>query len=155
VTEVLSAYFGEEIRVQVLAQGYRAYEGRFNLELEAGVGVRMLDRRITLVGMESGTFYAAADSRIVPGLLPPGMQEALLAEREPLGKLMLDYRLETFREIVAAGACRAGDAPHLKGHCGPALALGDDAIVVWRTYRVISQGQPIMSITEAFSEGLE
>jgi chorismate-pyruvate lyase len=152
VTEALAAFYGEDVGVEVLSQGYRAYEGRLNRELEAAVGTRMLERTIVLVGAASGRRYAAARSRIVPVLLPPGLQEGLLAEREPLGKLMLAHRLETFREIVAVGRCPAGEAPLLGTGCADALGLGAGDGVVWRTYRVVSGGRPVMSVTEFFPE---
>jgi len=155
VTEVLSAFFGEDVGIRVLGQGYRSYEGRGNLELEAELGTRMLDRSIVLYGHTSGTAYAAAFSRIIPSVLPIGMQEALLAEREPLGKLMLEHRLETFKEIVSCGRCRADEAPEFADQCPVALDVPGAAPVVWRTYRVFSQGKAAMSITEIFPERLQ
>ncbi len=133
VTEVLSAFYGEEIDICVLSQGFRAYEGQHNQELNAQVGTRMLDRSIVLSGRRSGAIYAAAFSRIVPSHLPIGMQEALLAGRDPIGKLMLDQHLETFREIVSCGECPAADVPHLGERCVAALQVPSHHPVVWRT----------------------
>jgi len=155
VTEVLSAFFGEPVGIRGLGQGYRAYEGSRNLELDAELGTRMLDRSVALYGLESGTVYTAAFSRIIPSGLPMGLQEALLAGNEPLGKLLLDYRLETFKEMVDCGRCPAGDAPQLGDKCPPALEIPAASSVVWRTYRVVSQGKPVMSITEIFPERLQ
>jgi chorismate-pyruvate lyase len=152
VTETLAAYHGEPVGVEVLSQGWRDYEGRANRELEAAIGTRMLERTIALVGKVSGRRYAAAWSRIVPGLLPSGLQEGLLAEKEPLGQLLLAHRLETFREVVAAGRCPAGEAPTLGIRCAAALGVDPAAEVVWRTYRVTHGGRPVMSITEFFPE---
>ncbi len=154
VTEVLSAFYGEEIGIRVLSQGFRAYEGQHNHELEAEPGTRMLDRTIALFGNTTGITYAAAFSRIVPSHLPLGMQEALLEEREPIGKLMLAHRLETFREIVDCGRCLAADSPQLGGQGAAILNMADHQPVVWRTYRVVSGGRPVISITEYFPEGL-
>lgn len=154
VTEVLAAYFGEDVGVRVLSQVYRDYEGRRNRELDAPAGTRMLDRVIVLCGSASGRIYAAAGSRLIPHLLPPGMQEALLAEREPLGKLMLDHRLENFKEIVDCGRGPVSSAPPLEGSCAEALGLTPTEAVAWRTYRVINRGRPVMSITEYFPEKL-
>lgn len=154
VTETLSAFFGEPVQVRVLSQGFRAYQGQHHQELEAKGGARLLDRAIVLFGADSGTCYAAASSRIVPSVLPSGMQEALLSGTQPLGRLMLEYRLETFKEIVTCGRCQAGDTPHLGAQAAAALSLSVSDPVVWRTYRVISGGRPIMSITEVFPAGL-
>jgi len=155
VTEVLSAYFGEPVGIRVLGQGYRAYEGHRHSELDAELGTRMLDRSIALYGQATGAVYTAAFSRIIPSALPVGLQEALLAGNAPLGKLMLDYRLETFKEMVDCGRCKASEAPELAAQCPVALEIPAAAPVVWRTYRVVSQRKPVMSITEIFPERLQ
>jgi chorismate-pyruvate lyase len=159
VTETLAALFGEDVGVQVLAQGYAALGPSEAPELDAApgarvAGARVLDRTIVLVGAKSARAYTAARSRIVPGALPAGLQEGLLARREPIGKLMLEHRLETFREVVACGRCPAGRAPGLEGVAAEALQTAPEAPVAWRTYRVISGGRPVMSITEVFPEDL-
>jgi len=154
VTETLAALYGEEVGVRVLAQGYAVRSKGEAPELGAARDTRVLDRTITLVGAESGRAYAAARSRIVPDALPAGLQAGLLERREPLGKLMLEHRLETFREVVACGRCPAAAAPGLEGVAAEALGMGREAPVAWRTYRVISGGRPVMSITEVFPEAL-
>lgn len=154
VTETVSAFFGEPVNVRVLSQGFRAYQGQNHPELAARGGARLLDRAIVLFGEKTGTRYAAASSRIVPSALPSGMQEALLAGTQPLGRLMLEYRLETFKEIVACGRCGAAEPPHLGAQAADALSMDAADPVVWRTYRVISGGRPVMSITEVFPAGL-
>jgi len=154
VTETLAALYGEEVGVRVIAQGYGALGQGDAPELEAPLGTRVLDRSIVLVGADTGRVYTAARSRIVPEALPRGLREGLLARREPLGKLMLEHRLETFREVMACGRCPAAAAPGLEGHAADALGTGPAAPVAWRTYRVITGGRPVMSITEVFPEGL-
>jgi chorismate-pyruvate lyase len=152
VTETLAALHGEEVGVRVLAQGFGRHAEDEAPELEAPAGTRVLDRTIVLAGAVSGHLYAAARSRIVPEALPAGLQAGLLERREPLGKLMLEHRLETFREVVAAGRCTAATAPHLDGQAPATLGVGPEAPVAWRTYRVICGGRPVMSITEIFPE---
>jgi len=157
VTETLAALHGEEVGVRVLEQGYVPQAEDEAPELApAGTRVvaRVLDRTIVLVGAESGRAYTVARSRIVPEALPAGLQAGLLERREPIGKLMLEHRLETFREIVDCGRCPAGRAPRLGETAPGALGISADAPVAWRTYRVISGGRPVMSITEVFPENL-
>jgi chorismate-pyruvate lyase len=154
VTEVLAAHFGEEVGVRVVTQGVHRAEGHRFPELQLEPGTQVLDRAIVLTGKRSGRVYTAAGSRLVPGMLPGEMQEALLAGNEPLGKLMLTHRLETWREIVDCGRCLARHAPLLEGAVAPALRISPVAPVVWRTYRVYTGGQAAMSITEYFPEAL-
>lgn len=152
VTETLAALHGEEVGVRVLAQGFGRHAGDDVPELDAPAGTSVLDRTIVLAGAVSGRIYAAARSRIVPDALPAGLQAGLLERREPIGKLMLEHRLETFREVVEAGRCTAAEAPRLDGRAAGALGIDPAAPVAWRTYRVITGGRPVMSITEVFPE---
>lgn len=157
VTETLAALHGEEVGVRVLAQAFGTHAGDDPdapdaAALEIPGGTRVLERTIALVGAESGRIFAAARSGILPDRLPKGLQEGLLAGREPLGQLMLGHRLETFREIVACGRCSAAGAPHLGPACAEALGVRPEAPVAWRTYRVTSGGRPVMVITEYFPE---
>jgi chorismate-pyruvate lyase len=153
VTETLAAFFGEDVGVRVLDQGHRPLADS-DADLEAPSGARVLDRTIVLAGARSGSRYTAARSRIVPDRLPAGLRDGLLAGREPLGKLMLLHRLETFREVTACGRGAAGDAALPGGPCAEALGVAPEAPVVWRTYRVVTGARPAMVITEFFPESL-
>lgn len=111
------------------------------LELEGDETV--LHRRVLLQGTRTGRNYIYAESAITLDRLPSALSDALLETGEPIGRLLADHRLETFREILDIGRCPAG--PH-GGWFG--LSEGDELLC--RTYRIIHGGRPTMRIAEYF-----
>ena len=73
------------------------------------------------------------------------MRDGLLRSGKAIGLLILEDRLETFREILACGREQAGD---LSVH----FFVDPDEYLIYRTYRVIVKGSPVMLITEKFPE---
>jgi chorismate-pyruvate lyase len=73
------------------------------------------------------------------------MRRGLLESHKPIGFLMQEHRLETFREIVGCGR-------ELADGLGPYFNVTETDGMIWRTYRVISGRQPIMLITEKFPD---
>jgi chorismate-pyruvate lyase len=68
-----------------------------------------------------------------------------LNSAKPIGLLILENRLETFREIL-------GCAREPAGAIGRHFQIAADDYLISRRYRVIAHGQPIMLITEKFPE---
>ena len=71
------------------------------------------------------------------------MLKGLLTTSEPIGRLLADNRVETFREIVSVRFEAAGGA---SDHFG----VDAEAPIVLRTYRIDVGGRPVMCITESF-----
>ncbi len=154
VTEVLAAYFGETVGVTVAEQGTRGFDPVDDRLLGEEIPHPLLDRTIYLEGRNSHRRYVAARSQIVAEFLPPALKADLLAGRQPLGRLLMHHRLESFREIIDGGCCRADAAPQVGHCCDNLLEVAGDTPVVWRRYRVIAGGRPAMLITECFVEAL-
>jgi chorismate-pyruvate lyase len=144
VTEMLEAFLGERMVVRVLDQGdSNLAEMPGPLALERPT--RLLRRHILLVGARSREPRIYAESLIVPGRLPESIRSGLLEQSKPIGQLLQESRLETFREIISCGTTTAGElAPHFG--CAPEQPL------ISRTYRVFADRQPIMLITEKFPD---
>ena len=134
VTKSLAAYFGERIEVKSLIQS----STRLNIacsDLDKAVGDEVLQRRISLVGQRSSRIYVKAESLICCERLPKPLSVALEQGEMGIGELLRDSRLETFREITGFGF------RHLSvNSCAEA----------WRCYRVWSNKQVLMQITEHF-----
>jgi chorismate-pyruvate lyase len=142
VTHILEACAGERIRVVKLE--HSAMTARLdNPALEMFAPEAVILRRILLQGMDSGQNYLYADSVMLVDRLAPALAEALVATDEPVGRLMYDRRLETFREVLSCGQEPAG-ACSLHFDIDPASPL------LVRTYRVMASGRPVMVITEKF-----
>ena len=144
VTEILEAYTGESMRLIKLFEEVVALDADLpGLELAAGQPV--LRRRILLQGKMSLTNFLYADSYVALDRLDDWMRRGLLESHKPIGFLMQERKLETFREILACGREVAdGLAPYFN--------VSETDGMIWRTYRVFSAGQPIMLITEKFPE---
>jgi chorismate-pyruvate lyase len=144
VTEILEAYTGESMRL------IKLYEELVTLDhdlpaLELKAGQQALRRKILLQGKMSLTNFLYADSYVAIDRLDDWMRHGLLESHKPIGFLMQEHRLETFREIVKCGR-------EMAGQLGTYFGIDETDAMIWRTYRVIAGGQPIMLITEKFPE---
>lgn len=102
VTEMLEAYFLENINVIKLAEGLVSTVKK-NPVLEIEIGTEIIERKILLQGKISRKNYLYAESVIVPDRLDARFKDALLKSETPIGKLWLQYKVETFKEIVDTG----------------------------------------------------
>jgi chorismate-pyruvate lyase len=137
VTDLISLYTGEAIRVKKLVQEIRTGDAPAML---ACVGAtRLLDRKIVLAGARQNFLYA--DSVFVFERFSASIQQQLLNTDRPIGLMWKEERLETYREIVASDV---GPAPDVAVH----FALPADAPFVSRTYVIHHAGKPLGAITE-------
>ncbi len=144
VTEILEAHLFESMRVVKL------YEEQITTDkaipyLEVDTGTEVIARKILLRGKYAHKNYIYAESVLVPARLSPQMRDDLLSTRKPIGLLILEARMETFREILSCQRELMGDVAQYYG-------LPEDAALISRTYRIYAGGQPIMLITEKFPE---
>lgn len=142
VTHLLETFAGEPIRVVKLRQSLEE-AGDDLPELELGEREKVLHREVLLRGGVTGQTLLYATSEIVPHRLPTDVRRGLLESNKPIGHLLEEGRIETFREIMDA-RCEPAES------CGPYFGLPSDGEVISRTYRVLAGGQPIMRITEKF-----
>ena len=144
LTDILEIYLLEKISICKLSEEIiNLVETVPALNLKEGVNV--IKRKIFLQGKISQKNWIYAESIIVPERLDVLFQEQLLNSEKPIGKLWLEYRVETFKEIIDLSQEPAGDLSEY-------FQINQDEKLFSRTYRVFSQGQPIMMITEKFPE---
>lgn len=142
VTHILEAFADEPIEARKLSQELDA-AGPGEAPLELPVASPVLRREVVLRGQRSGRNLLYAQAVVVAARVHLDLLNALLSTDVPIGRLLAQHRVETFREILSvtqepAGACAA--------HFG----IGPTDELVCRTYRIVSRGQPIMLITERF-----
>jgi chorismate--pyruvate lyase len=144
VTDLLELFADEEIEIEKVTPGlYTAECERAECGDEAGSVVR----DVILRGKESGNRYIFAHSHLFPAALPPVVQERLSATSDPIGKVLREYRTESFRQIERSAS---NSMPAI----ARVLGQGRTDQMRWRRYSVISGGAAIMEITEVFSEQL-
>ncbi|HVL99761.1 MAG TPA: chorismate pyruvate-lyase family protein [Egibacteraceae bacterium] len=106
----------------------------------------ILRRRVLLRGRRTGRNYVYADTAVVLDRLSAPVRESLLSSAEPIGRVLRRHRVETFREILRTGRRPVGALAGDFG-CDSADQL------LFRVYRVVSGGLPIMLIAEHFPAG--
>jgi chorismate-pyruvate lyase len=141
---MLELFTREEIRIEKLNPGVYAAECDWpgscaNPEREV--------RDVLLCGQVTGLPYVFAHTHLFPEALAPAVRAGLSQTSNPIGKVLKEHRVETFRQIEQRG-CRAMPAV--------AEVLGGAATdqLQWRRYSVTSRGLVILEITEAFSAHL-
>jgi chorismate-pyruvate lyase len=144
LTEILAAYLCEQIiLVKLSEQMHKLNRDLSPLAINAGIDV--IDRRILLQGKISRRNFIYAESFLVPDRLEEKFKQELLVSQTPLGRLWVEHKLETFKEIIDTAKEPAGA---LSSHFG----ISPEEALLSRTYRVFSNREPIMMITEKFPE---
>jgi chorismate-pyruvate lyase len=142
VTDILEAYAGEPIRVEILGQGFETTPPEVS-HLDTDGAERLLHRTVLLRGRTTGITFLHADTFIAPGRLPRGVVDGLLKTGKPIGHLLTERRIESFREIIKVGYQAAGE-------CAAHFGVDPSTTLVYRTYHIIIKGRPALCITEKF-----
>ena len=142
VTDVLEAYANEPIRVVKLGQSFGPVRAE-KLEHDLPPSGRVLRQTVLLQGARSGQNFLHADSVITPDGLDPQIVDDLVRSDRPVGRLLAQHRVETFREMVALGF-------ELAGTCSDYFDVEPSSRLLFRTYRILVRQRPRMRITEKF-----
>jgi chorismate-pyruvate lyase len=107
---------------------------------------RLLARRVTLSGANSGIAYVIAEALVAPDRLPELVARGLVRPGGSLGRLLAANRLETRRELVSTDSPRGGAASfHLGVRSGTRLLR--------RTYVIVFGGRSVAVVSEWFCPG--
>jgi chorismate-pyruvate lyase len=133
VTSLLEASFGA--RVAVETQTNTVVDGR-------------LRRSAVLRLASDGRPLLRASSEIALECLPASARQALLTGERPIGTVLREARLETRRELTPynSDTATAEDAAE--------LGVVQGSPVFQRTYRIVSRGRRLATITERFPASL-
>ncbi|MFZ0256872.1 MAG: chorismate pyruvate-lyase family protein [Gammaproteobacteria bacterium] len=142
LTDILEAYVWEPIEIVKLMQENLTVPKAIP-HLDIATHTEVLHREVLLRGTRSAKNYLHATSLLVLDRLDPDLREDLITTQEPLGKLMIQARLETFREIVRCSLQKAVDM-------GKFFGEPPDSELISRTYRIFTRSRPFILITESF-----
>ncbi|MCK5917569.1 MAG: DUF98 domain-containing protein [Cocleimonas sp.] len=145
VTKLLEHYLDESIIVQKLneeiQQGISTFP--YNDELDIETPTDVLQREIFLQGELTGKNWIYADSTIFIHHLSADFRKDLLESNQPIGKLWIKYRLETYKSILSIQEEKAQSL-------APYFGINEQDRIISRTYSVYSNQKIIMLITEKF-----
>ena len=144
VTDLLELFTDEEIIVEKIAPGLYSAECQ---RAVCGDDPGSVVRDVILRGKVTGARYIFAHSHLFPSALPPAVQARLNTTSDPIGKVLREYRTESFRQIEQSASVPLPTIARL-------LDQEQTDQMRWRRYSVISGGVAIMEITEVFSEQL-
>ena len=99
VTEILEAHLWEAMRIVKLYQDCIETDASIPY-LDIGPHAPVLVRKIILRGESSERNYIYAESIVALDRLDDRIRQGLIETQKPVGQLMLEARLETFREIL-------------------------------------------------------
>ena len=142
VTKSLEAFFWEPVVVENLGQELiKLSKDQDWLGMKSGDAG--LQREVRLKGVQTENVYAYAKSILKLDLLPQQIQDDLLSGKIGIGEMLRERGLETYREIMDIG--REIDK-------SLAAVIGDSGggELIYRTYRVFINHEPMMLITEKF-----
>ena len=143
VTHILEAFTGEPIEVVKLSQTlgpWHPHESAISLTPADTV----MRRSVLLRGRWSGRNLLHGDSIVAYDRIAPDVRAGLLDTDKGIGRVLFENHVETFREIIGWGEEPAGPF-------AAELGIDAEAALLFRTYRIMCQGRPIMLITERFT----
>ena len=141
ITDIVQAYAGETVEAVKLHQELVISSHVSNLQLDRQY--QLMERSILLQGTKSKTNYLYADSQIVLERLDPAIRNELIFTRQPIGKLLRENQIETYREIIDCGIEPAGRLAQY-------FDIDPTSEVIYRTYNVLIKRLPVLQITEKF-----
>ena len=144
LTEILEIYLSEKIHVIKLSEDFVSATPDI-LPLNIRKGREVIERKILLQGKVSRKNWLYAESVIVLDRLDVKFRHGLIKSKIPIGKLWQEHKIETFKEIIRYNREAAG---HLAGY----FKIREEDRLLCRTYRVFSNREPIMMITEKFPD---
>ena len=149
VTKTLEAYFWEPIAVTNLQQDEISMDPSIKFP-GSQAGEALLDRRICLVGKSSNIIYAHAHSFIRLDMLPSEFRSDLKSGRIGIGEILRETGLETYRELVDLGECTNFRPSNELKNEGLDDKYPIDEHVIYRTYRIMINHNPVIQVTEQF-----
>jgi chorismate-pyruvate lyase len=142
LTDIVEAAFQEPIRLVKLSLDVSPARAPIE-ELELKAEEPVMRREILLQGAASHSNYVYAKSLIALDALPDRLREELVSTNRPLGRLWVEHKLETRKEILKVWRVYSGEIlAHFPN-------TGREGLLA-RSYRVFSRNRPIMLITEYF-----
>lgn len=142
ITDIIQAYSGETVSAVKLSQEMTSLTQPLPV-LKLVHEERVLRREILLQGEVSKKNLLYADSILVPERLGKEMRDDLLMSNKPIGKLLKNYQVETFRKVLNYGIEEAG-------RIAKYFQIDETENVFFRTYLVFIGRSPAMMITEKF-----
>jgi len=144
LTKILEAHLTEQLQVVKLSEEIVNITKDIS-HLDIKTGCEVIKRNILLKGQISERNWLYAESIIVIERLEEKFRDKLIKSHVPIGRLWLEHKAETFKEIIISAREPANDLANY-------FDISPEEKMLCRTYRVFSRQKPVMMITEKFPE---
>jgi len=135
-----------EVALRTIQQSVIPYPQEAADLLAIDVGEPVNERDITIVRSSDGSPLLYARSYTPISRLKPAFKADLMRADIPIGKIMQRHRIEARREILDVG--------YLSSYSRLEDLLARPGPYLWRTYNIITQGKPLITVKEYFSVSL-
>ncbi len=144
VTGLLQVVTGSHIEIETLMQKVVPAEESIAAELSVAEGELVNHRIVKLKRADTGETLVYAISHTPLKRLEPSFKDDLIRADIPIGAILKKHRIESRREITAAGFCRADQEMSRIFRTLPR------ELMLSRSYKIIRQGEPLIAISETF-----
>ncbi|MFB8033721.1 chorismate--pyruvate lyase family protein [Streptomyces sp. NPDC056004] len=110
VTPMLEQIVGERLVTDRLTQTKTSADEEEARRLGIPTGSAILVRSTDLAGRDSGRVFAHTKALVALDVLPARVRDGLLETAEPIGRLLRENRVETFRQTLPDQTCEYADA---------------------------------------------
>jgi chorismate--pyruvate lyase len=142
LTRILEVVSDEEIDVKIIDQYTHQTPPKLS-GLEDFPAGQVLRRQVMLTGRRSGAPFVAAESFIAADHLPPAITTTLSETDRPIGEIVVANCIETYKD---AAKVWIAPIPDWTGVGNP----DNQSNAYARSYRIITGGLPVISISEYF-----
>lgn len=142
VTRALEVQALSRIFVEVVAQSRSLAHGHVASYLDIPDGMESIERRV-IIGVDTTDPVLWAESHILPERLPGGFLGLLDDTPNGIGDSLQQVKLESWRDMLWYGLDYAPDWDCVGPHAA--------SMVLRRLYRIITQSQPALLISESFA----
>lgn len=144
VTTLLENALGCEVTVHTLSQEVVPAGAAVAASLGIPAGEPVNHRIVTLNEGADGRVLLYASSDTPLSRLEPSFKDDLMRADIPIGRIMRMHQIESRRELDDVRVCRAGTG------AGSVLGTFRHEPLLSRRYRIITGGEPLISIRETF-----
>ncbi|MFJ2095254.1 chorismate--pyruvate lyase family protein [Streptomyces sp. NPDC087901] len=116
VTPMLEQIVGERLVTNRLIQAKTTADEEAARQLVIPTGSAILVRSTDLAGQDSGRVFARTKALIALDVLPARVRNGLLGTAEPIGRLLRENRVETFRESLPDQVCEDDSSDAARRH---------------------------------------
>ncbi len=144
ITSILEVITGSSVEIETLVQKVVPADESVAQELKVSPGDDVNYRVVKLKRADTRETLIYAVSHTPLGRLEPSFKDDMMRADIPIGVILKKHKIETRRDLLGAKALHADDTMRR------VFNIFSKELMLSRDYRIIRNGEPLISITETF-----